>query len=164
MARDESPLPGRSTLSTPAPMSARIIVQKGPAMWSVRSSTSSPCSGPLVLSVAITPPWSARGVSGRPPFSSVDCRLQCGMREYRYTVDREGRVFHDGSEIVDPLVLRFFIMAMSRTPEGRYLVVCQGEQNWFDADGTPFVVQRLRPVLRDGAVAGLELGFAGGYH
>jgi hypothetical protein len=86
------------------------------------------------------------------------------MREYRYTVDREGRVFHDGSEIVDPLVLRFFIMAMTRTPEGRWLVVCQGERNWFEADGTPFVVQRLRPVLRDGAVAGLELGFAGDYH
>ena len=85
------------------------------------------------------------------------------MREYRYTVDREGRVFHDGSEIVDPLVLRFFIMAMTRTPEGRYLVVCQGEQNWFEAAGTPFVVQRLRPVLGEGGATLLELCLAGDY-
>ena len=25
------------------------------------------------------------------------------MREYRYVVDHDGRIFHDGSEIIDPL-------------------------------------------------------------
>ncbi len=85
------------------------------------------------------------------------------MREYRYTVDREGRVFHDGSEIVDPLVLRFFVMAMTRTPDGRWLVVCQGERNWFEADGTPFVVQRIGPVAGEGGGLALELRLAGDY-
>ena len=83
------------------------------------------------------------------------------MREYRYRVDAEGRVFHDGSEIVDPPTLRFFLLAMTRTPEGRWLAVCQGERNWFEPDETPFVVQRLRPVLRDGVVEDLELVLAG---
>jgi hypothetical protein len=83
------------------------------------------------------------------------------MREYRYEVDAEGRVFHDGSELLDPLTLRFFLRAMTRTPEGRWLVVCQGEWNWFEPDGTPFVVQRMRPVLREGALDGLELILAG---
>ena len=50
------------------------------------------------------------------------------MREYRQVVDREGRVLDDGTEIVDPLVLRF---------------VCQGEPSWFELHDTPFVVQRL---------------------
>jgi hypothetical protein len=85
------------------------------------------------------------------------------MREYRYRVEGEGRVFHDGSEIVDPPTLRFFLLAMTRTPEGRWLAVCQGERNWFEPDETPFVVQRVRPVLRDGAVEGLELVLAGEY-
>jgi hypothetical protein len=85
------------------------------------------------------------------------------MREYRYVVDREGRIFHEGSEVVDPLVLRFFLRAMKRTAEGRWLVVCQGEQNWFEADPTPFVVQRLRLDLRDGRLQGVEIGFAGDY-
>lgn len=85
------------------------------------------------------------------------------MREYHYRVDREGRIFHDGSEIVDPLVLRFFLRAMTRTPEGRYLVVCQGEHNWFEADGTPFVVQRLRLSVEEGDPAAVELCFAGDY-
>ena len=83
------------------------------------------------------------------------------MREYRYVVDREGRIFHEGSEVVDPLVLRFFLRAMRRTAEGRWLVVCQGEQNWFEADGTPFVVQRLRVLAPDGGPASVELGLAG---
>jgi hypothetical protein len=85
------------------------------------------------------------------------------IREYHYQVDGEGRVFHDGSEIVDPQVLRFFLRAMRRAPDGRWLVVCQGEQNWFAADPTPFVVQRLRLEVRDGALAAVELCFAGDY-
>jgi hypothetical protein len=85
------------------------------------------------------------------------------MREYQYRVDTEGRVFHDGSEVVDPLTLRFFLLAMTRTPEGRWLAVCQGEQNWFEADETPFVVQRVRSVTRDGSLDGLDLVLAGDY-
>ena len=72
------------------------------------------------------------------------------MREYHYRVDAEGRIFHDGSEVLDPLTLRFFLRAMTRTPDGRWLVVCQGERNWFEREGTPFVVQRVRPVLARG--------------
>lgn len=85
------------------------------------------------------------------------------MREYHYVVDREGHVFHDGTEITDPQVLRFFLRAMQRTPEGRHLVVCQGEHNWFEADGTPFVVQRLRLSLEAGSLLRTELVLAGGY-
>jgi hypothetical protein len=82
------------------------------------------------------------------------------MREYHYAVDRDGRVFHDGSEIVDPATLRFFVRVMTRVPDGRHLAVCQGERNWFDAEDTPLVVQRLRPVAGDDGAA-LDLCFAG---
>jgi hypothetical protein len=85
------------------------------------------------------------------------------MRQYDYTVDRDGRVFHDGSEITDPAVLRFFLRVMQRTPEGRYLALCQGERNWFETPDTPFVIQRLRWPDGDGA-ADIELVFAGDYH
>ena len=78
------------------------------------------------------------------------------MREYQYRVDRDGRIFHDGTEIVDAPTVRFFMRALARTPDGRWLVTCQREQNWFAADVTPFVVQRLRP---NGD--GLELHLAG---
>lgn len=83
------------------------------------------------------------------------------MREYRYTVDAEGRVFHDGTEIVDPAVLRFFLRAMRRTAEGRWLVVCQGEQNWFETPDTPFVVQRVALHGAPGRPRAVELRLAG---
>ena len=84
-----------------------------------------------------------------------------GMREYRYTVDRDGRIFHDGSEITDGAVLRFFLLAMQPSADGRYVAMCQGERNDFDASDTPFVVQRLR-LAADGTA--IELFFAGDYH
>jgi hypothetical protein len=84
-------------------------------------------------------------------------------REYRYHVDRDGRVFHDGTEVVDAAVLRFFLRAMTRTPDGRCLVLCQGERNWFEAPDTPFVVQRLRLTVERGRLQAVELVFPGDY-
>jgi hypothetical protein len=91
------------------------------------------------------------------------------IREYHYRVDREGRVFHEATEIVDPPVLRFFLLAMTRAEDGRCLVLCQGERNWFDVGdpalaGSPFVVQRLRLDVDGGALRRVELVFAGDYH
>jgi hypothetical protein len=85
------------------------------------------------------------------------------VREYVYRVDGEGRVFHDGSEIVDAATLRFFLRTMRRAPDGRGLVVCAGEQNWFEAGETPYVVQRLRLVGPSGAPDRIDLVFAGDY-
>ena len=86
------------------------------------------------------------------------------VREYRYQVDRDGRIFHDGTEIVDAAVLRFFLRAMTRTDDGRCLVLCQGERNWFEAPDTPFVIQRLRLRVDNGLLQEVELCFPGDYH
>jgi hypothetical protein len=83
------------------------------------------------------------------------------VREYLYKVDADGRVFHDGSEIVDPATLRFFLLGMRREDDGRWLVPCQGEQNWFDAEDTPFVVQRLRLEVEEGRLRRIGLLLAG---
>src|ERR1700687_976243 len=83
------------------------------------------------------------------------------MREYRYRVDREGRIFHDGTEIVDPPTLRFFLLALQPTPDGRWLAMCQGERNWFEPDDTPFVVQHLGLETADGHLRAVELRLAG---
>ena len=72
-------------------------------------------------------------------------------------------MFHDGSEIVDPATLRFFLLALQRTPEGRWLALCQGERNWFEAEDTPFVVQRLALDSADGPLSRVDLRLAGDY-
>src|SRR4029453_8666324 len=87
------------------------------------------------------------------------------MREYHYRADADGRIFHDGTEIVDPATLRFFVLAMRQQPDGRYLALCQGEQNWFEPalgeGATPLVVQRLRLAVEDGRLIGVEVGLPG---
>ena len=83
------------------------------------------------------------------------------MREYQYRVDGDGRVYHDGTEIVDAPTLRFFLLGMRREPDGRWLVPCQGEQNWFAAADTPFVIQRLRLDVADGGLRGAGVILAG---
>jgi hypothetical protein len=84
-------------------------------------------------------------------------------RQYWYQVDRDGRVFHDGTEIVDAPTLRFFLRAMTRAEDGRYLVVCQGERNWFEVHDTPFVVQRLRLLVDEATLQEAELCFQGDF-
>ena len=83
------------------------------------------------------------------------------MREYTYRVDGEGRVFHDGTEIVDPATLRFFLLALQRTPDDRWLALCQGERNWFEPVDTPFVIQRLGLSVADDRLDAVELRLAG---
>src|SRR5262245_13263479 len=85
------------------------------------------------------------------------------MREYRYRVDGDGRIFHDDTEIVDPATLRFFVLAMQRQPDGRHLVMCQGEHNWFEAADTPLVVQRLRLHVEADGLQRVELDLPGGH-
>ena len=52
---------------------------------------------------------------------------------------------------------------MTRTDDGRCLVLCQGERNWFTAPETPFVVQRLRLALEGSDLQSVELCFQGDY-
>jgi hypothetical protein len=86
------------------------------------------------------------------------------MREYHYVVDHNGRILHDGTEIVDGPTLRFFLRAMTHTPDSRWLVVCQGEQNWFETRDTPFIVQRVRLTSGPDGLQDVELCFAGDSH
>ncbi len=60
-------------------------------------------------------------------------------------------------------MLAFFLRAMEQTPEGEYLVLCQGERNWLTTDDTPFVVQRIRSEHDGVGYRAIELCLAGDY-
>lgn len=64
-------------------------------------------------------------------------------RVYHYQIDTEGRLWHEGSEIIDPKVLKFFLRKMEKTPEGRLQVPCMGETNWVSAEDVPYVIQSI---------------------
>ncbi|MBL8018314.1 MAG: DUF4505 family protein [Leptospirales bacterium] len=69
-------------------------------------------------------------------------------REYFYTIDRQGRLFHDGTELSDPAFLDFFFARLKSNdtgshPEYPYLSPCGRELNFIKASHTPMVFQKL---------------------
>lgn len=86
------------------------------------------------------------------------------MRIHRYHVDREGALFFEGCRLNDPWTLRFFLRNMDVDEQGRYVVVCDGEYCYIEAEDTPYVVVDLDvKTSGSGSVEGIELLFAGSY-
>lgn len=79
-------------------------------------------------------------------------------RIWHYWVDPEGHLWHDGAEFEDPGLLKFFMKKMERLPDGRFLVMCQGETCYLEAADVPYVVQDVD--IKEGLV---DLIFQGGY-
>lgn len=79
-------------------------------------------------------------------------------RVWRYRIDTEGNLWHDGSVFDDPQILKFFMRRMERLPDGRYFALCQGEECYFEPDDAIYVVQAVDPQP-----ARVVLTFQGGY-
>ncbi len=61
-------------------------------------------------------------------------------RIYRYTIDFEGRVFHAGTEVDDPAVLRQLLARVHRDAAGGYYSLCAGETNELRPDDVLYVI------------------------
>ncbi len=69
-------------------------------------------------------------------------------REYFYTIDRTGRLFHDGTELTDAAFLNFFFKRVRANESGRhpqypFVSPCAGELNFIRPADTPLVFKRL---------------------
>lgn len=84
-------------------------------------------------------------------------------RKYYYFLDKEGRIWHEGTEITDPRFAYLVHRDMQKVESG-YLVKCQGEDCYFQVEDVPYVVQDValhkneRCSLRQ-----IDLIFPGGY-
>jgi len=79
-------------------------------------------------------------------------------RAWHYWIDADGRFWHEGTELDDPELLKFFMEKMQKLPDGRYHVLCQGEDCYFTTEDVPHVIQAVHI-----APARIELIFPGGY-
>ncbi len=64
-------------------------------------------------------------------------------RAWHYFIDADGHLWHEGTEMEDPALLKFFMEKMERLPDGRYHVLCQGEGCYFTAEDVPHVIQSV---------------------
>jgi len=67
-------------------------------------------------------------------------------------IDKEGRWYHEGAEMIHRDFIRLFYKNMELDAEGRYVINWNGERCRVDVEDTAFVVRRV--VYEDGDRAG----------
>lgn len=73
-------------------------------------------------------------------------------RVYHYRVDFEGRLFHDGSEITDPVAIRQLIARVRHDAHGRPYALCMGEWMMLEPEDVIHVIQDFEdPAAADDA-------------
>ncbi|WP_165778856.1 DUF4505 family protein [Leptospira perolatii] len=70
------------------------------------------------------------------------------MREYFYKIDRQGRIFHDGTRLIDPSFLDFFLKRLVKNhtglhPEFHYVSPCGKEMNFVQAETYPIIFFKM---------------------
>jgi hypothetical protein len=68
----------------------------------------------------------------------------CDMPPCFISIDREGKWFHKGAEMVRREIIRFFCDCIEVDSLGRYVIRLGEEQCYLDVEDTPFVVQRAQ--------------------
>jgi hypothetical protein len=79
-------------------------------------------------------------------------------RVWHYWIDAEGHLWHEGAELDDPDLLKFFMEKMKKQSAGSFHVPCQGEDCSLRAEDVPYVVQDLDITGKK-----IDLIFPGGY-
>jgi hypothetical protein len=67
-------------------------------------------------------------------------------------IDKEGRWYHKGAEMIHREFIRLFYKHMDLDSDGRYVIDWNGERCWVEVEDTAFVVRRV--VYEDGARTG----------
>jgi uncharacterized protein len=62
-------------------------------------------------------------------------------------IDKEGRWFHQGAEMIHREFIRLFYQHMEVTPDGRYIINWRGECCQVEVEDAPYVIRRV--VLRE---------------
>jgi hypothetical protein len=59
-------------------------------------------------------------------------------------IDKEGRWFHKGAEMIHRETILLFYQHMSLDSQGRYIITLEGERCYVEVEDTPFIVRRVR--------------------
>jgi hypothetical protein len=89
-------------------------------------------------------------------------RARRPRRVYRYRIDFEGRILHDGSEIGDPDVIRQLLANPRRDADGTSFSLCLGERNELDAEDVLYVIGAFDAPPPSDDATGLPVRCQGG--
>jgi len=74
----------------------------------------------------------------------MDRQLRDVTEGCRIRIDKEGKWFYEGCEIINPLVLRAFCEAIETDEHGRHRIVIGNELCYIEVEDTPFVISTIR--------------------
>ena len=74
----------------------------------------------------------------------MDRQLRDVTEGCRIRIDKEGKWYYEGCEIINPLVLRAFCDALETDEQGRHRIVIGDELCYIDVEDTPFVISSIR--------------------
>jgi len=74
-----------------------------------------------------------------------DVTAGCNIR-----IDKDGKWFYDGNEIVNPTVLHAFWNALEMDDQKRYRIVLGTEVCYLEVEDTPFVISTIRDDGKNG--------------
>lgn len=64
-------------------------------------------------------------------------------------IDKEGRWFHDGLEMIHREIIQLFYQNMQRNSQGRYVIHLGGQKCYVDVEDTAWVVRRVEFESRE---------------
>ena len=64
-------------------------------------------------------------------------------------IDKEGRWYHKGVEMIHRDYIRLFFEHMELDPQGRYVIAWKGERCYVDVEDTAYVVRSIRQNKKD---------------
>jgi hypothetical protein len=81
-------------------------------------------------------------------------QMQTGLRDVTeycsIRIDKDGRWYYEGNEIINEHVLAAFCNALEKDNDGRYRIVIEQEVCYVEVEDTPFVVASIRGDTRKG--------------
>jgi hypothetical protein len=81
-------------------------------------------------------------------------------QQYVIRIDREGRWFYNGREIIHPGVLKVFNDGLFLGEDNNHYLKVEDDIARIEVEDTPFVVRRIRPVDGEGEVIGFLIGLS----
>jgi uncharacterized protein len=83
-------------------------------------------------------------------------------QDYIIRIDREGRWFYNGNQIIHPSVLKVFNEGLFLGEDNNHYLRVQDDIAYVEVDDTPFVVRSVGEIERDGALLGFRIGLSDG--
>lgn len=81
-------------------------------------------------------------------------------QDYTIRIDREGRWFYNGRQIIHPNVLRVFNDGLFLGEDNNHYLRVDDDVAYIEVEDTPFVVRRVTPTGDEKAPAGFVIGLS----